>query len=258
MSTSAADQQNKQSTTTRHTVYTTAATGSPNLSQFQQPTPELILGQYQILEKVGSGTFGAVYKCLDITNEEIVAIKKMKKVYDNAEDAYNLREVKVLKQLSEIKHPNIVQVKKIQFENGTLFIVFEHLDMNLTEFMKEKARKEGRKLTEEEIRIIMKQVLQAIDFRHLRGFLHRDIKPENFIINRDTYEVKMIDFGTSRDVSNQKPPYTAYVSTRWYRAPECALRTYYYGPTSDIFAIGCVMAELFLGMPIFPGQSELN
>jgi len=78
------------------------------------------------------------------------------------------------------------------------------------------------------------------------------------VINRDTYHVKMIDFGTSRDVSNTKPPYTAYVSTRWYRAPECALRTYYYGPASDIFAIGCVFAELFLGMPIFPGSSELN
>ena len=51
---------------------------------------------------------------------------------------------------------------------------------------------------------------------------------------------------------------TDYVAARWYRAPECALRTYYYGPQSDIFAVGCVMAELFLGMPIFPGQSELN
>jgi serine/threonine protein kinase len=97
-----------------------------------------------------------------------------------------------------------------------------------------------------------------MDYFHSRGFLHRDIKPENFVINRDTYSVKMIDFGTSRDVSNIKPPYTAYVSTRWYRAPECAIRTYYYGPASDIFAIGCVMAELFLGMPIFPGSSELN
>ena len=136
--------------------------------------------------------------------------------------------------------------------------MFEHADMNLTEFMKEKARKESRKLTEEEVRVIMKQVLQALDFMHQRGFLHRDIKPENFIINRDTYEVKMIDFGTSREVHSVRPPYTAYVSTRWYRAPECALRTYYYGPQSDVFAVGCVMAELFLGMPIFPGQSELN
>jgi len=126
----------------------------------------------------------------------------MKKAYETPEDAYSLREIRVLKQLNEVKHPNIVNVKKVKFENGSLFIVFEHLDMNLTEFMKEKIRKENRKLTEEEIRIIMKQVLQAIDFIHTRGFLHRDIKPENFIINRDTLEVKMIDFGTSREVYN--------------------------------------------------------
>jgi len=217
-----------------------------------------MLGQYQVLEKIGSGTFGSVYKCVDIKTDEVVAIKKMKKVYESAEDAYNVREVRILKQMGELRHPNIVQTRRIQFENGTLYIVFEHLDMNLTEFMKEKLRKESRKLREEEVRIIMKQVLLAIDFMHMRGFLHRDIKPENFIINRSTLEVKMIDFGTSREVNNTRPPYTAYVSTRWYRAPECALRTYYYGPQSDIFAIGCVMAELFLGMPIFPGSSELN
>ena len=62
----------------------------------------------------------------------------------------------MLKQLNEVRHPNIVQVKNIAYEKGTLFLVFEHLDMNLTEFMKEKARKENRKLHEEEVRIIMK------------------------------------------------------------------------------------------------------
>lgn len=151
---------------------------------------------------MGSGTFGAVYKCLDVQTDEVVAIKKMKKVYETMDDAYNIREIRVLRQLNEVKHPNIVQVKKVAYEGSTLFIVFEHLDMNLTEFMKEKARKEGRKLTEEEVRIIMKQVLQAMDYLHTRGFLHRDIKPENFIINRETMEVKMIDFGTSREIYN--------------------------------------------------------
>ena len=186
-------------------------------------------------------------------------MKKMKKHYESQEEAFNIREVKVLNRLMELgKHPNIIDTKRIEYDNGTLYIVLEHCDMNLTEFMKEKLRREQRRLTEEEVRVIMKQVLIAIDYFHQRGFLHRDIKPENFVINRDTYTVKMIDFGTSRDVSNVKPPYTAYVSTRWYRAPECALRTYYYGPASDIWAIGCVMAELFLGMPIFPGSSELN
>ena len=72
------------------------------------PTPELILGQYQVLEKIGSGTFGSVYKCIDTLSEEVVAIKKMKKIYESAEEAYNLREVRVLTQLNEVRHPNIV------------------------------------------------------------------------------------------------------------------------------------------------------
>ena len=106
---------------------------------------------------MGSGTFGAVYKCVDVRTDEVLAIKKMKKVYETAEDAYNIREIRVLKQLNvSPAHPNIVQVRRVAFEGNTLYIVFEHLDMNLTEYVKEKARKEARKLTEEEVRIIMK------------------------------------------------------------------------------------------------------
>lgn len=79
-----------------------------------------------------------------------------------------MREVKVLKRLEELgnKHPNIIQTKRIEFRDGTLYIVLEHADMNLTEFMKEKLRKECRRLNEEEVKIIMKQVLQAIDYFH--------------------------------------------------------------------------------------------
>ena len=126
-----------------------------------------MLNQYQILDKIGSGTFGAVYKCLDIHSQEIVAVKKMKKHYDTQDDAFNIREVKVLKRLMELgKHPNIIDTKRIEFDNGTLYIVLEYCDMNLTEFMKEKLRKESRRLTEDEVRVIMKQVLIAIDYFH--------------------------------------------------------------------------------------------
>ena len=98
----------------------------------------------------------------------------------------------------------------------------------------------------------------ALEYINQKGFIHRDIKPENFVINKQTYEVKMIDFGTSRDITRQKDQYTAYVSTRWYRSPEQALRSHSYGPESDIFAIGCVMAELYNETPLFPGSSELD
>jgi len=144
-----------------------------------------------------------------------------------------------------LSHPNIIECKRVELESGRLYIVFEYCDMNLTTFMQEKKRKEGRKLHESEIRYIMRQILSAIEYMHSKGYLHRDIKPENFVIIENTLEVKLIDFGTAREIIKSGPPFSTYVSTRWYRAPECVLRSNHYGPPSDIFAIGCVMAELF-------------
>jgi len=88
--------------------------------------------------------------------------------------------------------------------------------------------------------------------------MHRDIKPENFVYNEKTQEVKLIDFGTVRKASDEKGNLTSYVSTRWYRAPEQVLRSKDYGPQVDIFAMGCVMAELYNGKALFPGASELD
>lgn len=132
------------------------------------------------------------------------------------------------------------------------------MEMNLTDFMKMKQIKEHRKLNEDEVKKIMKQILLGVDYLHSRGFIHRDLKPENFVINPDTLETKMIDFGTVKDIGKHDPPYSTYVSTRWYRSPECVLRSPSYGTASDMFAVGCIMAELYNGKPLFPGTSELD
>ena len=88
--------------------------------------------------------------------------------------------------------------------------------------------------------------------------MHRDIKPDNIMVNTNPLVAKIIDFGTCKDCSLENANHTAYVSTRWYRAPECVLRSHQYGFNSDVFAVGCVMAELYLLKPLFPGQSELD
>lgn len=137
-------------------------------------------------------------------------------------------------------------------------MVFEYADMNLTEYMKYLIKNENRRMSENELKQIMFQMLQGIHYLHSNGYLHRDLKPENFVIKLETKEVKMIDFGTVRDVNGINPPYTAYVSTRWYRSPECVLRTFFYSSSADIFAIGCVMGELFSQRPLFPGISEID
>jgi len=88
--------------------------------------------------------------------------------------------------------------------------------------------------------------------------MHRDLKPDNIMINEHPLSVKIIDFGTCKDLTVESGPHTSYVSTRWYRAPECVLRSHHYNFVSDVFAAGCVMAELYLQHPLFPGTSEID
>lgn len=91
---------------------------------------------------------------------------------------------------------------------------------------------------------------------HKNGFFHRDLKPENLVIDNNNV-VKIIDFGLAREIRSA-PPYTDYVATRWYRAPEILLKSSYYNSPTDIFSLGCIMAELYLLTPIFCGNSEID
>jgi protein kinase len=110
-------------------------------------------------------------------------------------------------------------------------------------------------LTETKIQSITKQIFQGLAYLHAKGFVHRDIKPENLLIRGDT--CKVADFGLAREVSSQYD-FTEYVSTRWYRAPEVLLRSPRYGTPIDLFAVGCIIAELYCRLPLFSGDSETD
>lgn len=86
--------------------------------------------------------------------------------------------------------------------------------------------------------------------------MHRDLKPENLLIN-DQGAVKLADFGLAREIRS-RPPLTEYVSTRWYRAPELLIGSISYNSPVDIFAMGCILAEMYLFRPLFPGNSEAD
>jgi serine/threonine protein kinase len=101
----------------------------------------------------------------------------------------------------------------------------------------------------------MYQMLQGLGFMHRQGYFHRDIKPENLLVMGDV--VKIADFGLVREI-RARPPFTDYVSTRWYRAPEVILRMLNYSTPVDIWAAGALMAELYTLRPIFPGSSETD
>ena len=117
------------------------------------------------------------------------------------------------------------------------------METNLYQFAKD--REKG--FPESRIRNMMYQVMQGLAFMHKHGFFHRDIKPENLLVRGET--VKIADFGLAREIRS-RPPFTDYVSTRWYRAPEVLLRSTSYNSPIDTWACGCIMAELFTLRPL--------
>ena len=206
------------------------------------------MNRYKVTKQLGDGTYGSVLKAANRQSGEVVAIKKMKKKFTSWEECMQLREVKSLKKLN---HPNIVKLKEVIRENDELFFVFEYMDGNLYDLIK---KKDGH-FTEAKVKNIMYQLFQGLAFMHKHGFFHRDIKPENMLTKGDA--LKIADYGLAREIRS-RPPYTDYVSTRWYRAPEILLRSTYYNSPIDIWACGCIMAELFTLRPTFPGNSEAD
>ncbi|KAK8520691.1 hypothetical protein V6N13_076823 [Hibiscus sabdariffa] len=204
--------------------------------------------RYKIIKEVGDGTFGIVWRAVNKLSGEVVAIKKMKKKYYTWEECVNLREVKSLRRMN---HPNIVKLKEVIRENNILYFVFEYMEFSLYQLMKEREQL----FSEVEIRNWCFQVFQGLAYMHQCGYFHRDLKPENLLVTRDV--IKIADFGLAREICSH-PPYTEYVSTRWYRAPEILLQSYLYSSKVDMWAMGAIMAELFTLRPLFPGASEAD
>ncbi|XP_043960777.1 serine/threonine-protein kinase MAK isoform X10 [Gambusia affinis] len=207
------------------------------------------MNRYTTLKQLGDGTYGSVLMGRSNESGELVAIKRMKRKFYSWEECMNLREVKSLKKLN---HANVVKLKEVIRENDHLYFVFEYMKENLYQLMKDR-----RKLFPESvIRNISFQILQGLSFIHKHGFFHRDMKPENLLCMGPEL-VKIADFGLAREIRS-KPPYTDYVSTRWYRAPEVLLRSSTYSSPIDLWAVGCIMAELYTLRPLFPGNSEVD
>ncbi|KFV82882.1 Serine/threonine-protein kinase MAK [Struthio camelus australis] len=207
------------------------------------------MNRYTTMKQLGDGTYGSVLMGKSNESGELVAIKRMKRKFYSWDECMNLREVKSLKKLN---HANVIKLKEVIRENDHLYFVFEYMKENLYQLMKDR----NKLFPESVIRNIMYQILQGLAFIHKHGFFHRDMKPENLLCMGPEL-VKIADFGLARELRSQ-PPYTDYVSTRWYRAPEVLLRSSIYSSPIDIWAVGSIMAELYTLRPLFPGTSEVD
>ncbi|XP_073999472.1 homeodomain-interacting protein kinase 2-like isoform X2 [Rhodnius prolixus] len=211
--------------------------------------------QYEVLEFLGRGTFGQVVKCWKKGTNEIVAIKILKNHPSYARQGQI--EVSILSRLSQENADefNFVRAYEcFQHKNHTC-LVFEMLEQNLYDFLKQN---KFSPLPLKYIRPILQQVLTALLKLKQLGLIHADLKPENIMLVdplRQPYRVKVIDFGSASHVS--KAVCNTYLQSRYYRAPEIILGLPFC-EAIDMWSLGCVVAELFLGWPLYPGSSEYD
>jgi serine/threonine protein kinase len=210
-----------------------------------------ITTRFNMLEKIGEGTYGMVYKAVCYNTGKRVAIKKIQIQYDDeGVPATALREISLL---TEMNHINVVRLYEVYSSQTNLFLVFECLDMDLRAHM----RRFGP-FKQMPLRNGVHQLFRGLEFCHGHRILHRDLKPQNVLIDVKSMRFVLADFGLARYFSMPLKAYTHEVVTLWYRAPEILLGQQRYAPPVDIWSLGCILAEMVTGQALFPGDSEID
>lgn len=207
--------------------------------------------KYMVLDLLGSGTFGQVVKCQNLSNQSVCAVKviKSKPAYMNQ----SLTEVRLLEFLNTNSDgKSFIRLLDTFMHKEHLCLVFELLASNLYELIKQN---QFQGLNMKLVKIISKQLLEGL--AQLKSFqmIHCDLKPENILlITGDKPTIKIIDFGSA---TFSKNTIYSYIQSRFYRSPEVILGLSY-GEAIDTWSLGCIVGELYLGLPLFPGTSEYN
>lgn len=210
---------------------------------------------YEQHRVIGKGAYGTVYLATHVPTGKEYALKKIVvKITEEGVPQSIIREISALKTLHEIGHPNIVRLHDVFHCSNNdnemcLSVVYEKCDWDLYDFLRTIPRDMG----DFQCRNFAKQIIMGLDFLHSNHVIHRDLKPQNILINRNQ-TVKIADFGLSRFYSMHSS-FTTLVVTLWYRSPEVLLQCSYNSGV-DIWAAGCIIAELYSRQPLFPAQTE--
>lgn len=197
--------------------------------------------EYKSLGQISAGSYGVVYK---VQHKKTGQIMAMKEEFDGL-SATTRMEIDVLKSLGT--HPCIVGFKEVAVDDcDGVYVVMEYMHTNLRRHI----------ATNEvvEVKMLMKQLLRGVKFLHDNGVVHRDLKPSNVLVS-ESGELKICDFGLSGRVGEEVGSDSPQVGTLWYRAPEVLLGDMSCSSAVDMWAVGCIMAELVLKKVLFRGES---
>lgn len=212
---------------------------------------------FDILAHIASGGMGAVYKALDATDQQVVALKVMTPQLA-AKPAMIQRFKREARSVTKLDHENIVAIREFGEAEGTFFLALEFVEgRDLHDTIN---RAPGNRLDPEKARLIALQAARALDHAHQAGVVHRDIKPSNFmIVNRPGGPlVKLTDFGLARHADDDEHRVTKVGTTLGtvdYMAPEQARDSGKADIRSDIYALGCTLCHMLTGRPPFPKGS---
>ncbi|TBU30640.1 kinase-like protein [Dichomitus squalens] len=212
--------------------------------------------RWKLIRELGSGAYGFVISAADEISGEPVAIKMVTRALEKVALAKRvLREITLLRHFA---HENITGLIDVDCSTdlSEIYIFMEPMEADLHQIIKS-----GQALTNEHVQYFMYQVLRGMKYIHSASVVHRDLKPGNLLVNADC-ELKICDFGLARGFNSapdENPTLmTEYVATRWYRAPEIMLVYKAYNTAIDVWSIGCIMAELMTGKPLFKGKDYVD
>ncbi|KAK4761646.1 hypothetical protein SAY87_029530 [Trapa incisa] len=209
---------------------------------------------YQAEQVIGNGSFGVVFQAKCLETGEPVAIKKVLQ-----DKRFKNRELEIMRILN---HPNIVQLRHCFFsvtEKDELYLnlVLEYVSDTVYKVSRQYV-KMNQHMPIIYVQLYAYQICRALNFLHnVIGVCHRDIKPQNLLVNPHTHQLKVCDFGSAKKLVPSEPN-IAYICSRYYRAPELIFGASEYTTAIDMWSFGCVLAELLLGRPLFPGESSVD